>query len=478
MNATPTTAQPVSATEISTSCRVPLFVLFVSAAVWLVVASVLGMLGSMTFHAPDMFANCPALSFGRVHPAATNAFLYGFVIQAGLGVSLWLLAQTGETKVVQPWVIAFAGKLLNIGVALGLIGIFIGDSTGFENLEMPHYGGWFVWLGILVITICSLFTLHARRERSLGPVQWFLLAAMFWLPWIFSTARLLLVWWPARGVVQSLIAWWFSANFTYVWLSLIGLATAFHFIPKLMSKPLQSRELVIFAFWTLLLFGTWTGIPSSAPVPVWMPTLSSLATMLTIIPVLGVALMVFQTCGRGCEGKQNPPPGKFFAFAAMMFLVAGVARALTGLPEVSAVTNFTWFNVAQSQLFTYGFFSMVMFGAIYLIVPQVTGIEWPFAGLVRVHFWLAAIGMLLFAIPLAIGGVVQGLKLNNPTIPFLDIAKATLMYFRISTLGELFILLGHVLLAGNLAVLSLRYYKTHFVPTYESMLVEPEEVEI
>ena len=58
--------------------------------------------------------------------------------------------------------------------------------------------------------------------------------------------------------------------------------------------------------------------------------------------------------------------------------------------------------------------------------------------------------MLLFVVPLAIGGVVQGMKLNNPDIAFLDATQATLLFFRVSTTGLLLIVLGNLLFALNI----------------------------
>src|SRR5205807_10588927 len=133
-------------------------------------------------------------------------------------------------------------------------------------------------------------------------------------------------------------------------------------------------------------------------------------------------------------------------------------------PDVSSVTNFTWFTVARSQLNVYGFFAMTMFGAIYYIVPRISGQEWPCPKSVRAHYWLSALGVLLVAVPLAIGGVLQGIKLNNPQIAFLDIAKGSLNFLRASTLGELFVLIGNLLLAANLTGLIVRCFRTHFVP--------------
>jgi cytochrome c oxidase cbb3-type subunit 1 len=274
------------------------------------------------------------------------------------------------------------------------------------------------------------------------------------------------------------IAWWFLANLNSVWLALVGLAAIFHFIPKLMNKPLHSHYLALFTFWTLILFASWSGIPASAPLPAWMPALSAVATVLTAVTVLSVMVNVCKTVGRGCSQTENPPPGKFFAFGVMAFVVAGLMNVAGAIPQISAVTNFTWFTVAQSQLNSYGFFAMTMFGAIYYIVPLVTGIEWPGQKSVKAHYWLAAFGIILVVAPLAIGGVLQGLKLNHPEIPFVDLTKATLPFLRASTTGELLIALGHLLFAMNLARLVFRLARTHLAPAYAAATAELKPAEV
>src|ERR1019366_161998 len=175
-------------------------------------------------------------------------------------------------------------------------------------------------------------------------------------------------------------------------------------------------------FWTLIIFGSWTGIPASAPLPAWMPALSAVATVLTLIPQIAVGLNVFHTKqGASCE-TTSKNVASFFFFGLGMFQLSGLMRVVGALPGASAITNFTWFTVAQSQLNSYGFFALTMLGAIYYIMPRVTGIEWPCAKSVRAHFWLAAIGIILVTLPLAVGGVIQGFKLNSPAA-FADSTK-------------------------------------------------------
>jgi cytochrome c oxidase cbb3-type subunit I len=482
MNATSTTSpasDSLSIAEIDGSCRVPLFTLFVSGAVWLVVASIFGLLASLKFHSPNFLSSCACLTYGRAHPAATNALLYGFAVQAGLGVALWIIARLGETKVAQPWLIAAGSKLWNFGLTIGVIGILAGDSTGHEYLEIPRYGVVFLFIGYLLMAFFSLVTFHNRKERALGPSQWFLLAALFWFPWIYFTANYLLVsHTPIRGVTQAIVAWWYSGNLNLVWFGLVGLAVIFYFVERFMERPLYSRNLVLFTFWTIILFASWSGVPNSAPVPAWIPSISTVATILTVVTALSVMVNIYKTCGRGCSRTENPTPGKFIAFGTMAFVIAWLMNVLSAVPGVSSVTNLTWFGVGQWQLNVFGFFAMTMIGAMYHIVPQVTGLEWPSAKLARNHYWIAALGIILIAAPLAIGGIVQGFNWANVKVSNVDVAKHALMFLRASTVGELLILAGNLMLLGNLVALSVRYYKLHFVPVYKeaTAVLKPTEV--
>src|SRR5436190_19080812 len=213
--------QATASGEIDASCRLPLFALVGGAALWLVLSSGLGVIASIKFHLPSFLAGSASLSYGRVFPASTNALVYGFAIPSGLGVGLWLLARLGRVPLAQPWLVAVAAKLWHIGVLVGLIGILGGDATGFEWLEMPRYAAVILFVAFLLIALHGIVTHHARSRRgpeedssrgrdvrlvataaTLYPSQWFVLAALFWFPWIYSTANLLLLIFPVRGVAQ------------------------------------------------------------------------------------------------------------------------------------------------------------------------------------------------------------------------------------------------------------------------------------
>ena len=294
------------APPVDASCRVPLLVLFGGAALWLVVSSLLALAASLTFHMPDKFGDCSWGTYGHLQPAADDALLYGFCIPAGLGVALWIFARLGRTPLRGALVPVVAAHLWHLGVLVGLVGIFVGDSTGFAWLEFPRGGSALLFFAYLLIGLWALMNFSGRPAGAMFPSHWFLVAALFLFPWIYSTANILIVGWPVRGVVQAVIAWWFGNNLIFLWTSLVGLGAAFYFLPKFSGRPLQTYFYALFAFWTLFFFGSLRGVPSGAPVPAWLPTLGNLNSMLLIVPVIVIAIIGWKTVvgAAGPEGKR------------------------------------------------------------------------------------------------------------------------------------------------------------------------------
>src|SRR3954466_15553171 len=163
--------------EIDVSCRLPLLVLFISGAVWLVIGSVFSVLSSLVFHKPDIFSSF-WFSYGHLSPARATSFLYGAGIQFGLAITVWLFCRLGRTLLAQPILVTVGAALWNLGVTVGVIGILGGDGTGFENYDMPRYANLIAFLGYLLIGVFAVITLHERRERGLFVSHWFLLAAL------------------------------------------------------------------------------------------------------------------------------------------------------------------------------------------------------------------------------------------------------------------------------------------------------------
>ena len=227
----------------------------------------------MSFHKPDMFADCPFLTFGRAQAAANDLLLYGFAIPAALGVMLWIFARLSQAPLALPIVPVVAANLWHLGVLIGTVAILLGGSSGHPWLEYPRAAAVLLFAAFMLIAVSAAATMGFRTNREMYPSHWFLFAALLWFAWSYGTANLFLVSNHApRGVVQAIIGWWLTNNLLFVWLALAGIGIAFYFLPKIAGKPLAGSGYALFAFLTLMFFGTWCGIPQGAPVPAWLPT--------------------------------------------------------------------------------------------------------------------------------------------------------------------------------------------------------------
>jgi cytochrome c oxidase cbb3-type subunit 1 len=121
--------------------------------------------------------------------------------------------------------------------------------------------------------------------------------------------------------------------------------------------------------------------------------------------------------------------------------------------EISAVLNFTWFTPACQTLLMYGFFAMTIFGAVYYIAPRLVQPGSPAPSSGRGHLVCSALGVLIYAAAMAVGGVRQGFELNDASVPFLEVMNHSLMSIRMSTLGEILMLIGNLLFLINVVVL-------------------------
>ena len=439
------------------SLRVPLLALFGGAALWLLAGLVFGLIAGIKFHAPDFLGTCPALTYGRAVAAANDLLLYGFALPAALGVMLWVFVRLSGMPLVLPLVPVVAANLWHLGVLVGVAGIFLGGSSGYAWLEFPRAAAVILFAAFLLIAASAAGTFGWRRERELFPAHWFLFGALLWFAWTYSSANLFLLGvQPPRGVVQNIIDWWFINNTLFVGLALAGLGIGFYLLPKLAGKPLACSGLALYGFLGLIFFGTWCGIPLGAPVPAWLPVVSTAAAALTLPAILALGIVSLRTA-LGAQKRCLGGPLCFTRFGLLMFFVSSLLYLLNYCPSVGPVIQFTWYGFGQTQLQLLGFFAMMVFGGVYESLPSVMGRPLPFPGLVRAHFYLNVIGVLLFTVPLLIGGVEQGLRLLDASAPFADSTQIALKFLRVSTLGQLAILAGALAFALNLFVMTIQW---------------------
>ena len=470
-----------TAAEIDASCRWPAGVLLGFAVAWLIGAGVLGTLAAIKLHAPGFLATSPWLTYGRVQPAAWNALVFGFGLQAGLALAVWLVSRLGGVTFIGGAPLILGSFVWNVGLKIGVVGILAGASTGLEGLELPRFATPILLVGYLAVAGWILVTFAHRVERETYVSQWYLLGALFSFPGIFASGHLLGVCFPLRGVLQAAVqAWFVHALFTY-WFGFIALAVLFYVLPRSTGVAVPSRNLAIFGFWSLSFFGGFGGLARLAggPLPAYMVAGGIVATVLALFPLIAVALNL----GPSVRARPLTTAGvAVVGFARISFaalLLVGVLSGLNAFPGVRRFTQFTLFGVGLDQLTLWGVYAAGAFAGVYAMIPALAGREWPIPGLARAHLGLVLAGVALVAIAYPAGGLVQGTALDSPAIPFFQVVKRFIPFASMGTLAQLLFLSGSVLLGANLAGLLLIGCRERCVPAVRSFLApeaRPAEV--
>lgn len=440
-----------SAVEIDASLRWPVLCFSISSAIWLFVGLVFAIIGSIKLHAPGFFADCAMLTAGRIRPAAMNALVYGFASQSALAVLLWIMSRLGGNRFAYAMPVFIAAKLWNIGVLVGVWAILAGASTGFELLEMPRYASPLLFVAFVVIALCAVASFWARREREMYPSQWFLLGALFWFPWLYSAANLMLVFHPVRGTMQAVVNAWYVNGVLSLWLGSVALGAIFYFLPKFSGRPLFSASAVALGFWSWAVLTSFSGLTSlvGGPVPRWLPAVSTAATLATLAPLVTFAYVWYQTLAGSESTARGDSVFRFILGSALCFLIAGTFKIVMAFPAVAAVTNLTLMGPGLKLFYVFGVIGMALLGAIYYILPRVLGADWPNSQLVRGHFLCTIVGVALIYGALALGGILQGIKINNPQIEYGTLARSLVPWIGLSSLGFLWLLVGQILMFVN-----------------------------
>jgi cytochrome c oxidase cbb3-type subunit 1 len=437
--------------EIDASCRVPVLFFVCSGLAWLLLGTLLALVASIKLHSPGFLASWDFLTFGRVRPAHLNTVIYGWASQTGIGVALWLMCRLCRVSFVAPGLATVAAVFWNIGLTVGIVGILAGDSTSIEWLEMPRYATPILFFSYALVAVWAVITFRLRTERHLYVSQWYLLAALLWFPWLYATAQILLVIEPVRGTVQAAVNWWFAHNLLGLWFTPIGLAAIYYFIPKVIGRPIRSYYLSMLGFWSLALFYNWNGLHHliGGPLPAWMITVSIVASVMMLVPVTVVAINHHLTMWGHLSKLRHSPTLRFVVLGSICYTAASLQGIANSLRSYSEVVHFTHHTVAHAHLGMYGFFTMVMFGSLYYLLPRITCREWPCHNLVSLHFWACALGLFLYVVPLGVGGFLQGLAMNDASVPFLKVVEGTLPWLKLRTFAGLVLALGHVAFVAN-----------------------------
>jgi len=438
------------------SSALPTFVCLLTAMCWLIIGSAAAIIASIKLHEPDWLVSQAWLTFGRMRSVHLNSVIYGWASMAGVGVSLWLIPRLLKTPLVGAQFVYWGALIWHVALMCGVAAIGMGYTDGMEWLEMPWQIDIFIVLGGALMGLPLFLTLVNRKVDHLYVSVWYIGAALIWFPILFFIANIPDLHFGVQGAAMN---WWYGHNALGLWFTPIGLGAAYYFIPKVLGRPIYSYNLSLLGFWCLAFFYSQVGGHHliGGPLPTWMVTLSIVQSMMMIIPVFAVAVNHHMTVGGNIKAVIHSPTLRFIVLGSMLYVAASVQGSLEALRSVNLITHFTHYTVAHAHLGMYGFFTLVMFGSIYFIMPRIVDWEWPHPWMISAHFWLVALGFAVYFIGLTTGGWLQGSAMVDASKPFMDSVLVTLPYLKSRSIGGGLMILGHLIFMIHFILISLRY---------------------
>lgn len=432
--------------RLDAAAALPVLLFFSTGVLWLLAGTFFGVATSLKFDLPDWLGGIPAMTFGRIRPAHLNAVTYGWASLAGAGCLVWLMSRLCRVPVRRPgWLVASA-ILWNAGLVYGIGAILFGYSQAVEWLEFPLPAAAIIAAAFLLFAGSIIATFRARQVEHLYVSLWYIMAAVIWFPILYTVANLPIY----SGVVHGAVNWWYGHNALATWFTPIGLALAYYMIPKVIGRPIYSYYLSLLGFWAFALFYNWNGIHHlvGGPVPTWLQTISIIASVLMVIPVMAVAVNHHLTTIGHFRLLKTSPTLRFTVFGAMSYTAVSFQGSAESLRDMQEVVHFTHYTIGHAHLGVYAFLTMILFGSMYYITPRVARWNWPRPGAIRLHFWITASGILLYVLVLCTGGWLQGAAMNDAGRPFVDVVTLTRPWLTLRTVSGILLGAGHLLFAA------------------------------
>jgi cytochrome c oxidase cbb3-type subunit I/II len=454
----------------------------IASIVFGIVGMTVGLLAAIQLFYPLFNFDLPYTSFGRIRPLHTNAVIFAFVgnaMFAGVYYSLQRLLKARMFSDALSWTHFWGWQLIILAAAVSLpLGITSGKE--YSELEWPiDVAITLIWV---VFGINMIGTMILRREKHLYVAVWFYIATFVTVAVLHIVNSLEMpvsffksYSWYA-GVQDALVQWWYGHNAVAFFLTTPFLGIMYYFLPKAANRPVYSYRLSIIHFWSLIFIYIWAGphhLLYSA-MPDWAQSLGTVFSIMLIAPSWGGMLNGLFTLRGAWDRVREDPVLKFMVVAVTAYGMATLEGPLLSLKNVNAIAHFTDWVIAHVHVGGLGWNGFLIFGMAYWLFPRMWNTKLYSVPMANLHFWLGTLGIIFYALPMYISGVVQSLmwKEFNPEgflvyQNFLETTTQILPMYMLRAVGGLLYLVGVFIMSYNL-------YKT----AKSGSFVANEEVEV
>ena len=432
---------------------------------WAVVGLLVGVVIATQMVFPTLNIE-PWFSFGRLRPLHTSGVVFAFGGNALIATSLYVVQRTCRARLAFPALARFVFWGYQLFIVLAATGYVMGITESREYAEPEWYVD--VWLTIVWVAYLAVFvgTLLRRAEPHIYVANWFYLSFIITIAMLHIVNNLAV---PVSflgsksysafaGVQDALTQWWYGHNAVAFFLTVPFLAMMYYFVPKQAERPIYSYRLSIIHFWSLIFLYIWAGPHHLlyTALPDWAQTLGMVFSIVLWMPSWGGMINGLMTLNGAWDKIRTDPIIRLMVFALAFYGMATFEGPMLSIKAVNSLSHYTEWTIGHVHSGALGWNGMITFAAIYYLTPRLWGRERLYSlRMVNWHFWLATLGLVLYAAALWVAGITQGLMAREYgedgylVYAFAEIVAAMKPYYAIRVIGGLLYLSGALIMVFN-----------------------------
>jgi cytochrome c oxidase cbb3-type subunit 1 len=433
---------------------------------WGVVGFLVGVVVASQLAWPDLNFE-PYLNFGRLRPLHTSAVIFAFGGTALMATSMYVVQRTTRARLWGgnlAWFVFWGYQLF---IVLAATGYVLGITQSREYAEPEWYVD--LWLTIVWVAYLVMFlgTLVKRKEPHIYVANWFYLAFIVTIAMLHVVNNLTV---PVSllgsksyslfsGVQDALTQWWYGHNAVGFFLTAGFLGMMYYFLPKQAERPVYSYRLSIVHFWSLIFLYIWAGPHHLhyTALPDWAQTLGMVFSIMLWMPSWGGMINGLMTLSGAWDKIRTDPIIRMMVISVAFYGMSTFEGPVMSIKAVNGLSHYTDWTIGHVHSGALGWVGMISFGAVYFLVPRLWNRERLYSlRLINWHFWLATLGIVVYAAVMWVAGITQGLMWREYdaqgflVYSFAETTAALRPYYVLRMLGGLLYLLGGIIMAWNI----------------------------
>ena len=436
----------------------------VMTVVWGIVGMLVGVIIAAQLVWPALNFDIPWLTYGRLRPLHTNAVIFAFGGCALFATSYYVVQRTCHVRLFSDKLAAFTFWGWQTVIVLAAITLPLGITTTKEYAELE----WPIDILITVVWVAYAVvffgTIMRRRIQHIYVANWFYAAFILAVAMLHVVNSAAL---PASflksyslysGVQDAMVQWWYGHNAVGFFLTAGFLGIMYYFVPKQAERPVYSYRLSVVHFWALTFTYIWAGPHHLhyTALPDWAQSLGMVFSLVLLAPSWGGMINGIMTLSGAWEKLRTDPILKFLIVSISFYGMATFEGPMMSIKTVNSLSHYTDWTIGHVHAGALGWVALISIGAMYYLIPRLYGQVLHSNKMAEIHFWVACLGILLYATSMWVSGITQGLMwraVNQDgtlTYSFLESVQAMAPFYAIRFLGGALFLAGMLLMAYNL----------------------------